>query len=185
MLFRSVVTNDAMRDHWDQLLPSIAFRRWRHSQILPFGCHSSTELVAAVGADVEDVGASTAGGAAEEAPGAAPGAPLVEAAEETSSEPAVEVAAAAAVGVVETEAARADATTTAAQADFRHRGMERMRAVGIDGPLRTWVAPVPQLSVEAQAEGSRWHVPVPDTSPQEWLCISLPIEPDSNDMGRN
>ena len=46
--------------------------------------------------------------------------------------------------------------------------MERMRAVGIDGPLRTWVAPVPQLSVEAQAEGSRWHVPVPDTSPQEW-----------------
>ena len=108
-----------------------------------------------------------------------------EAAEETSSEPAVEVAAAAAVCVVETEAARADATTTAAQADFRHRGMERMRAVGIDGPLRTWVAPVPQLSVEAQAEGSRWHVPVPDTSPQEWLCISLPIEPDSNDMGRN
>lgn len=180
-----VVTNDAMRDHWDQLLPSIAFRRWRHSQILPFGCHSSTELVAAVGADVEDVGASTAGGAAEEAPGAAPGAPQVEAAEETSSEPAVEVAAAAAVCVVETEAARADATTTAAQADFRHRGMERMRAVGIDGPLRTWVAPVPQLSVEAQAEGSRWHVPVPDTSPQEWLCISLPIEPDSNDMGRN
>ena len=97
----------------------------------------------------------------------------------------MDVAAAAAVGVVETEAARADATTTAAQADFRHRGMERMRAVGIDGPLRTWVAPVPQLSVEAQAEGSRWHVAVPDTSPQEWLCISLPIEPDSNDMGRN
>jgi hypothetical protein len=101
---------------------------------------------------------------------------------ETSSEPAVEVVADAAVG---TEAARADATTTAAQADFRHRGMERMRAVGIDGPLRTWVAPVPQLSVEAQAEGSRWHVPVPDTSPQEWLCIHLPIEPDSNDTGRN
>ena len=65
--------------------------------ILPFGCHSSTELVAAGGADVEDVGASTAGGAAKEAPGA----PQVK----TSSEPAVEVAATAAVGVAETEAA--------------------------------------------------------------------------------
>jgi hypothetical protein len=31
--------------------------------------------------------------------------------------------------------------------------MERMRAVGIDGPLRTWVASVPQLSFEAQAAG--------------------------------
>lgn len=68
--------------------------------ILPFGCHSSTELVAAGGVDVEDVGASTAGGAAKEAPGA----PQVKAAE-TSSEPAVEVTATAAVGVAETEAA--------------------------------------------------------------------------------
>jgi hypothetical protein len=57
-------------------------------------------------ADVEDVGASTAGGAAKEAPGA----PQVKAAE-----PAVEVAATAAVDVAETEAALADATTTAAQ----------------------------------------------------------------------
>jgi len=56
--------------------------------------------VAAGGADVEDVGASTA-----------PGAPQVK----TSSEPAVEVAATAAVDVAETEAALADATTTAAQ----------------------------------------------------------------------
>ncbi|KOO23674.1 methyltransferase fkbm family [Chrysochromulina tobinii] len=54
---------------------------------------ASTELVAAGGADVEDVGASTAGGAAKEAPGA----PQVK----TSSEPAVEVAATAAVDVAE------------------------------------------------------------------------------------
>jgi hypothetical protein len=95
--------------------------------ILPFGCHSSTELVAAGGSDVEDVGASTAGGAAKEAPGA----PQVK----TSSEPAVEVAATAAVDVAEAEAALADATTTAAQrgavgGQWGHRGMERMRAVG-------------------------------------------------------
>jgi hypothetical protein len=120
--------------------------------ILPFGCHSSTELGAAGGADVKDVGASTAGGAAKEAPGA----PQVK----TSSEPAVEVAATAAVDVAETEAALADATTTAAQRGplgavgaSGHGADAGRRHPPIDGPLRTWVASVPQLSFEAQAAG--------------------------------
>lgn len=30
------VTNDAMRDHINELLPRRAFARWRHSQIVPF-----------------------------------------------------------------------------------------------------------------------------------------------------
>ena len=38
------------------------------------------------------------------------------------------------------------------------------------------VAPPPLLSVEAQRDGHAWHVPVPNTSPQEWLCFSLPGE---------
>ena len=56
----------------------------------------------------------------------------------------------------------------------------RMQEAGLCGPLRTWVAPLPALSLEAQLEGGRMHVPVPDTMPQEWLCISLGTGDDGN-----
>ena len=68
----------------------------------------------------------------------------------------------------------AEAAAAADAAARAHAGLMRMHAVGLDGPLRTWVAPPPLLSVEGQWDGKRWHVPVPDTSPPEWLCIQLP-----------
>ena len=36
-----VVTNDAMRDHWSELLPRRDFVRWRTSQIVPFSLEFS------------------------------------------------------------------------------------------------------------------------------------------------
>jgi len=56
----------------------------------------------------------------------------------------------------------------------------RMRAAGVTGPLRTWVAPVPRLSVEAQSHGSRWHVPINGTNPQKWLYFSVPEDTSRN-----
>ena len=32
-----VVTNDAMRDHWSDLLPTLAFQRWKHTHTIQFG----------------------------------------------------------------------------------------------------------------------------------------------------
>lgn len=37
-----VVTNDAMRDHWNNLLPQHDFSRWRASQIVSFDVHYAT-----------------------------------------------------------------------------------------------------------------------------------------------
>ena len=171
-----VVTNDAMRDHWNELLPPDAFRRWKHAQIVSFGCHNSTYAAAMALQDEAAAAAAASDGAtrappglqgeAMAAPAAAPDAAggsmpkaLVAAPDGATSGPAVQA-------VTDEDL---DETST-----LLHRGMRRMREVGLDGPLRTWIAPVPQLSVEAQASGPRWHVPVPDTEPQQWLCLRLP-----------
>lgn len=195
-----VVTNDAMRDHFDQLLPSRSFHRWRHAQILPFGFHhantteahvaGSSPPEAEVGADAsatihaehENTPAGRAGSLAPVASeaatatdhGPAPGMATAELSEPMAANEAVH-------GLGHDEAA-ATAAMLRAEA-LGHEGQVRMRAAGLDGPLRTWVAPVPRLSVEAQADGWTWHVPVPDTEPQEWLCVRLPQDEEGKDQG--
>jgi len=170
-----VVTNDAMRDHWDQLLPTIAFNRWRHAQILPFGCHNSTfsEMMDAREAEEgADASVAVVPGAPAEAGGGAAGVASTPEAAVTSESPVASVAAS---GASEVSAAEDMEHCPSAAEEMGHAGRLRMQSVGLDGPLRTWVAPAPCLSVEAQRNGQRWHVPVPETSPQEWLCIHLPL----------
>lgn len=102
------VTNDAMRDHWVELLPTLAFARWRASQIAGFTFHEQQPA-----AEAHDDG----GGAARYEPS---------------------------------------------------------------------VAPLPLISVEAQREGTRRHIPIPTRGEdcdaaataapqhQQWLCVDFP-----------
>ena len=182
------ITNDAMRDHWNDLLPSIAFHRWRHSQVCHFGCHGNfgTEADAVSTSDGSDSRETAAMGKPmaspppqEEAPAKPATDGLSEVAGMVAGEPTATTVAAAAANTGEqdggSEIEVGDTQGDAAD-DAPHPGLVRMLEAGLSGPLRTWVAPVPTLSVEGQIDGGRIHIPVPGTTPQEWLCISLPIE---------
>ena len=72
-----VVTNDAMRDHWSELLPVRSFARWRHSQVAAFGLTYGEAAVEADGSLPDEAGADeeeTTDEAADEAPAARVGA---------------------------------------------------------------------------------------------------------------
>lgn len=114
-----VVTNDAMRDHHSDLLPPLAFARWKHSQVAGFTCSTID-----VGASEDDRSGGDSSGCDGE------GASLT-----------------------------GDAPATAAATAVAYA---------------TRVALAPGYSIEAQVTGDLWHVPVPDTTPKEWLCIHLP-----------
>jgi hypothetical protein len=131
-----VVTNDAMRDHWNDLLPPMPFRRWRHSQVAAFGQPPATGPEKETGNEDD---AAKASNSREEAPD----------------------------GIQRTANGVADALSDAENLDRRCGDTEEAVA-----PI-SWVAPVPSISVETQGEAGQWHVPIPDTCPQKWLCIDL------------
>ena len=173
-----VVTNDAMRDHWSELLPERSFRRWRHSQIAACGLTypkrvapdevldelglSDEGLVAHV-TDEEYVdnlyiphGIDGEGGEAVDSPLPAP----------LGAADGVEVVAAAPAEV----AAAVPAGDEVLQ--------PRVFAHG------AWVASPPLLSIEAQrSEGGQCHVPIPledgeTFQDQRWLCFTIAPEVD-------
>ena len=83
-----VVTNDAMRDHWSELLPVRSFARWRHSQVAAFGLTYGEAAVEA------DAGLPDEAGAGEEVEATAPQPSLVATTDEAADEaPAVRVCA--------------------------------------------------------------------------------------------
>ena len=56
-----VVTNDAMRDHWSELLPARSFGRWRHSQVAAFRLAYPKQRLAADAPIVDELGLSEEG----------------------------------------------------------------------------------------------------------------------------
>ena len=124
-----VVTNDEMRDHWHDLLPAVAFARWKHSQVAAFECDSRIR---------EDPTSADDSGHGI-----------------TLEQVQVEAVAVTALEVT--------SITTEAMGE-------------VDATL-TRVADPPLISLEAQlsVEGRAWHIPVPDTEPQEWLCFQLEL----------
>ena len=179
-----VVTNDAMRDHWHELLPALSFARWRHSQVVAFGCtygprtqedgggveeltaeekeradaaRAEAEVAAWLVsvADADEVGGGGGGGAEADV--------LAPTRRRVALQPSL-------------VAAAAEAVDAAAEADAVARGL----ATG------AWVASPPLLSEEAQqTEDGRWHVPLPRPPGEEggeaaeagrWMCFAVPEE---------
>ena len=130
-----VVTNDAMRDHWNDLLPASSFRRWRHSQVAAFG-------------QAPDPADDERHGRQEDPEYPQNGQGRVTTALDDS----------AAHALIEVEYVDMDKT-------------EKEEAVS----RISWVTAMPSCTVETQGASGKWHVPVPDTRPQEWLCIDLAI----------
>ena len=100
------ITNDAMRDHWYDLLPTLAFDRWRRSQIANCSMQRPPRE-----------GGSGGGG-------------------ETPK-------------------------------DQEEEGDQEEEEEAVRSALNPTIAPLPLLSVEAQREGARWHIPIPRTGDDE------------------
>ena len=178
-----VVTNDAMRDHWHDLLPVIPFNRWRHAQVAAFqllpappsgppderadisDAESTISDAEITVSDAEITGEQAEAAVAGKAPPEA--VPLDALQDGAAPEGTAEGADGRAVGLAEASAVtqQAEEAATSSQEEATRSIMSVAR-----------VAPPPLLSVEAQRDGHAWHVPVPNTSPQEWLCFSLPGE---------
>ena len=151
-----VVTNDEMRDHWHELLPVMAFNRWKHAQVAAFEViHPTDPEEGADGEEekeAEEAGdASLEGAAVEAAPSR-----LAKQAPQTQVSTHADAQA-----MAQSEAGRQEAVT-GSEADEMESSVEKLTAV---------VQPPPLLSTEAQVQGGAWHVPVPGTDPQEWLCF--------------
>lgn len=165
-----VVTNDAMRDHWQELLPARSFARWRHSQVSAFGLTYQRDLLPTNGAE-----GTAEGGVADGAEGGQPS--LVPAAQ--ADEPAANGVAGDAAATAVAEAGDEVATQAGEGEDTASSSLAGEGASG-SAALSAWVAKRPLLTVEAQhTDGGRWHVPIPqdegsDPRERQWLCFTLP-----------
>mmetsp|Transcript_18488 Transcript_18488/g.46315 ORF Transcript_18488/g.46315 Transcript_18488/m.46315 type:complete len:633 (-) Transcript_18488:458-2356(-) len=172
-----IVTNDAMRDHWVELLPRVQFSRWRQSQIVEFRFRSEeADTDQALDECVND----GEGGAHDEA---------------VVTRSAGEVALESELNGAKTDAKPVAAVTPPAQPTATSDATDAQLAGNIDNlpsadeqtsalgdsssdsrpapRLLVWVADVPHFSVEAQQDCNTWHVPLPSIE-RQWIRIMAP-----------